>query len=53
MKNERLDKLAPVLYLQSSCDTPIDRDKYVQELMKYVKIDSYGVCLNNKEIPEE
>ncbi|VEN64754.1 unnamed protein product, partial [Callosobruchus maculatus] len=40
-----------VLYVQSDCDTPIDRDKIVKELGKYVKIDSYGACLNNKTFP--
>ncbi|VEN58429.1 unnamed protein product [Callosobruchus maculatus] len=40
-----------VLYVQSDCDTPIDRDKIVKELGRYVKIDSYGACLNNKTFP--
>ncbi|XP_041930781.1 alpha-(1,3)-fucosyltransferase 11 [Alosa sapidissima] len=44
--------LAPVLYMQSHCDVPSDRDRYVQELMKYIEIDSYGKCLNNKNLPE-
>ncbi|KAL4648864.1 alpha-(1,3)-fucosyltransferase 11-like [Arapaima gigas] len=43
--------LAPVLYLQSHCDVPSDRDRYVQELMKYIEVDSYGKCLNNKRLP--
>ncbi|NP_001070642.1 alpha-(1,3)-fucosyltransferase 11 precursor [Danio rerio] len=44
--------LAPVLYMQSHCDVPSDRDRFVQELMKYIEIDSYGKCLNNKPLPE-
>uniref|UniRef100_A0A3B1JV35 GDP-fucose protein O-fucosyltransferase n=1 Tax=Astyanax mexicanus TaxID=7994 RepID=A0A3B1JV35_ASTMX len=44
--------LAPVLYMQSHCDVPSDRDRYVQELMKYIEVDSYGKCLNNKSLPE-
>ncbi|XP_061091314.1 alpha-(1,3)-fucosyltransferase 11 [Conger conger] len=44
--------LAPVLYMQSHCDVPSDRDRYVQELMKYIEVDSYGKCLNNKPLPE-
>ena len=44
---------ASVLYVQSACNAPSDRDTYVQELMKYIKIDSLGRCLNNKELPEE
>uniref|UniRef100_A0A8D0HPD0 GDP-fucose protein O-fucosyltransferase n=1 Tax=Sphenodon punctatus TaxID=8508 RepID=A0A8D0HPD0_SPHPU len=33
---------APVLYMQSHCDVPSDRDRYVQELMKHIQVDSYG-----------
>ncbi|XP_029113392.1 GDP-fucose protein O-fucosyltransferase 4 [Scleropages formosus] len=44
--------LAPVLYVQSHCDVPSDRDRYVRELMKYIEVDSYGKCLNNKRLPE-
>lgn len=45
--------LAPILYLQSICDTMTDRDTYISELMKYIQIDSYGKCLNNnKNIPK-
>ena len=40
-----------VIYLQSDCNPPSDRDTYVQELMKYVKVDSYGRCLHNKDLP--
>lgn len=42
--------IAPVIYIQSDCVTPNNRDSYVYELMKYIKVDSYGKCLNNKEI---
>lgn len=28
----------PVLYLQSHCDVPSDRDRYVRELMKYIQV---------------
>ncbi|XP_028671876.1 alpha-(1,3)-fucosyltransferase 11 isoform X1 [Erpetoichthys calabaricus] len=51
-KNQwRLEGFAPVLYMQSHCDVPSDRDRYVQELMKYIQIDSFGKCLNNKDLP--
>ncbi|XP_034238974.1 alpha-(1,3)-fucosyltransferase 10 isoform X2 [Thrips palmi] len=50
-KNSLLQHLSPVLYVQSDCDTPLDRDKYVQKLMEYIPIDSYGACLHNKELP--
>uniref|UniRef100_A0A8D3A123 GDP-fucose protein O-fucosyltransferase n=1 Tax=Scophthalmus maximus TaxID=52904 RepID=A0A8D3A123_SCOMX len=48
----RREGLAPVLYMQSHCDVPSDRDRYVKELMKYIEVDSYGKCLNNKPLPE-
>lgn len=38
------------MYLQSHCDVPSDRDRYVQELMKHIDVDSYGACLNNKDL---
>ncbi|CAH2321872.1 alpha-(1,3)-fucosyltransferase 11 [Pelobates cultripes] len=44
---------APVLYMQSHCDVPSDRDRYVEELMKYLQIDSYGQCLNNRQFPNK
>lgn len=38
-KNQlRREGLAPVLYMQSHCDVPSDRDRYVQELMKYIQV---------------
>ncbi|XP_012276747.1 alpha-(1,3)-fucosyltransferase 10 [Orussus abietinus] len=43
--------LAPVLYIQSDCDTATERDSYVSELMKHIRVDSYGPCLNNRELP--
>lgn len=52
-KNSLLTELSPILYLQSICLTYTDRDLYVQELMKYQRIDSYGKCLNNKKMPME
>lgn len=52
-KNElRRAGLAPVLYVQSHCGIPSDRDRYVKELMKHVPVDSYGKCLNNRELPK-
>lgn len=47
------ENIAPILYLQSICDTMSDRDAYVAELMKFIRIDSLGKCLNNsKNIPK-
>lgn len=45
--------LAAVVYVQRDCHTPSDREHYVEELMKHLKIDSYGPCLNNKKMPED
>ncbi|XP_053111137.1 alpha-(1,3)-fucosyltransferase 11 [Hemicordylus capensis] len=47
----RQQGLAPLLYLQSHCDVPSDRDRYVRELMKHIQVDSYGSCLNNRKLP--
>ncbi|XP_074855880.1 GDP-fucose protein O-fucosyltransferase 4 [Carettochelys insculpta] len=44
---------APVLYLQSHCDVASDRDRYVRQLMRHIQVDSYGKCLNNRELPSE
>lgn len=51
-KNSFLSELSPILYLQSRCKVPSERDLYVRELMKYQAIDSYGSCVKNKEIPK-
>ncbi|KPI93092.1 Alpha-(1,3)-fucosyltransferase 10 [Papilio xuthus] len=52
-KNKYLNEISPVMYLQSDCETSTERDIYVKELMKYIKIDSYGICLNNKKLPNK
>ncbi|XP_047367397.1 alpha-(1,3)-fucosyltransferase 10 [Vespa velutina] len=46
------EKLAPLLYIQSDCNTASNRDSYILELMKYIKIDSYGSCINNARLNE-
>lgn len=51
LKNEYLKDIAPIMYLQSDCETSTERDAYVKELMKVAKVDSYGACLNNKKMP--
>ncbi|GLV35541.1 alpha13-fucosyltransferase B [Carabus blaptoides fortunei] len=52
-KNTLLNHLSPVMYIQSDCVTPLERDSYVSELMQYLSVDSYGKCMNNKVLPEE
>ncbi|XP_006973999.1 GDP-fucose protein O-fucosyltransferase 3 isoform X1 [Peromyscus maniculatus bairdii] len=51
-KNNLRQKLAPLVYVQSDCDPPSDRDSYVRELMAYIEVDSYGECLQNKHLPQ-
>lgn len=50
---QRQQNLAPILYLQSSCDTLSDRDQYVAKLKKFIPIDCYGRCLKNKQLPDD
>ena len=51
-KNRHLSELAPIAYIQGDCDAPSGRDDIVKEMMKYIKIDSYGKCLHNKDLQE-
>lgn len=44
--------LAPVLYLQSDCDVPSDRDNFVKLLQTFIPVDSYGTCLQNKKMAD-
>ena len=52
-KNRHLEELAPLLYVQSDCHTPADRDSYVKMLMREIKVDSYGTCVQNKQLPKQ
>lgn len=51
IKNLLLSQLSPILYLQSNCDTPNDRDKYIKYFKIFQRIDSYGRCLKNRALP--
>jgi galactoside 3-L-fucosyltransferase 11 len=54
MKNKyRKDGFAPVVYIQSHKGVASFRDAYVEELMKYIPVDSYGACVHNKDLPKE
>eukprot|EP00095_Tigriopus_kingsejongensis_P007724 maker-scaffold2453_size15579-snap-gene-0.6 protein:Tk07724 transcript:maker-scaffold2453_size15579-snap-gene-0.6-mRNA-1 annotation:"fut10_danre ame: full" len=44
--------LALVAYVQSNCDNPMQRDEFVEELAKHIKVDAYGACLHNKDLPQ-
>jgi hypothetical protein len=52
-KLQKEENLAPIAYIQSDCITPSDRDIYVKSLMQHIKVDSYGSCLHNKDLPEK
>jgi hypothetical protein len=38
-----------VLFLTSNCRTSWGRESYVAELMRYMNVDSWGRCLNNRD----
>ncbi|XP_023032320.1 alpha-(1,3)-fucosyltransferase B isoform X2 [Drosophila willistoni] len=40
-----------VIFLQSDCDTMSGREDYVKELIRHIRVDSYGKCLHNKDLP--
>ncbi|XP_033644405.1 alpha-(1,3)-fucosyltransferase 10-like [Asterias rubens] len=45
--------IAQVVYIHSDCNPPSGRDNYVTELMKFIRVDSYGKCLHNKDLPPD
>lgn len=50
VRSARVADPAPVLYLASN---PVrERDDYVRELSRFIAIDSYGQCLNNRDWSE-
>uniref|UniRef100_G3UUK2 Fucosyltransferase n=1 Tax=Meleagris gallopavo TaxID=9103 RepID=G3UUK2_MELGA len=52
VKNSLRKRLAPLVYVQSDCNAPSDRDSYVRELMCHIEVDSYGECLHNRDLPQ-
>jgi len=40
-------KAGLVFFLASNCNSYSDREAYIEELMKYVEVHSYGSCLHN------
>ncbi|ORZ22638.1 hypothetical protein BCR42DRAFT_319590 [Absidia repens] len=42
---------APILWIAKNCHASSGREQYINELMKYINIDSYGDCLNTKPFP--
>lgn len=53
MKNfyQKSENLAPILYIQSICNTITGRNEFINELQKHIRIDSFGKCSNNKKLP--
>ncbi|KAK3600878.1 hypothetical protein CHS0354_019226 [Potamilus streckersoni] len=51
-KNEYLSELAPLIYTHSDCDVPSDRDNLVRRIMEHMRVDSYGLCVHNKDLPK-
>ncbi|OHS96673.1 hypothetical protein TRFO_09829 [Tritrichomonas foetus] len=46
-------KVGLVAAFISNCGASNGRTNYVRELMNYIKVDSYGRCLNNAHVPSE
>lgn len=44
-------KGAPILWIARNCRATNGREAYIAKLKEYVRVDSYGTCLNNKEFP--
>jgi len=45
-------KAAPITWFASNCGyVHSNREKYAKEMMKYIKIDSYGRCARNRYLP--
>ncbi|KAI8140926.1 hypothetical protein BJV82DRAFT_519520 [Fennellomyces sp. T-0311] len=44
---------APILWIASNCEAWSGRHHYVKELMKYIKVDSYGKCVKTKDFPQD
>ncbi|KAI8092401.1 uncharacterized protein B0P05DRAFT_526114 [Gilbertella persicaria] len=45
-------KSAPILWIARNCHATNGREKYIEKLMEYVDVHSYGSCLNNKPFPD-
>ncbi|KAF9899494.1 hypothetical protein EC991_008793 [Linnemannia zychae] len=50
-KNTFRKELAPIAWIVSSCKAKNGRHLYVNQLLKYIKVDVYGHCMNNKAWP--
>jgi len=46
---QRISPSAPIVWIASNCNSRSNRESFVRNLMKFVAIDSFGRCLNNRE----
>ncbi|KAI9305974.1 hypothetical protein BJ944DRAFT_160744 [Cunninghamella echinulata] len=46
-------KKAPILWIARNCNASNGRQYYIEELMKYIKVDSYSSCLNTEDFPDK
>ncbi|CAF1179587.1 unnamed protein product [Rotaria sordida] len=46
---EQKEKQADIVWIISNCQAYNGRHKFVQKLMQEINIDSYGLCLNNRQ----
>ena len=46
-------ELNPIYFFESTCKFGVNtvKLKFVEELMSYIGVDSYGSCLHNKDLP--
>ncbi|CAF0764717.1 unnamed protein product [Adineta ricciae] len=49
VKFEKKETRADVVWIISNCDAHNGRQGFIEQLMKEIKIDSYGLCLNNRQ----
>ena len=52
MTRQKKKHKAPIVWIARNCGATSGRQYYVEQLMKYIDIDSYGDCLNNQKFPE-
>ncbi|KAF9156830.1 Alpha 1,3 fucosyltransferase [Linnemannia schmuckeri] len=50
-KNAFRKDLAPIAWIVSNCRARNGRHHYVEQLLKYIKVDIYGKCMTNREWP--
>ena len=47
---EQKEKSAPMVWLVGNCNAFNKRQVFMGKLMKHINVDSFGGCLNNKEL---